>query len=159
MFVGQSVNCTAESIMVDWQSLVVFGSNLIFPYEQKVVFENLISGFISQNKFCSCFLFRMKLKFFVMTSFSFISSFQQAFQGFWMPLPEIFWGVRRIPRLELFQLDQTLRPYQLKIQIYLGQRREEKGVLGQSNSQNGHSHCLYFVLGNLVLWFWIVFQC
>ena len=45
-----------------------------------------------------------------------------------MPLLEIFWGVRGIPRLELSQLDQTLRPYK---SIWVnGERRKGYSVKG-----------------------------
>ena len=45
-----------------------------------------------------------------------------------MPLLEIFWGVRGIPRLELSQLDQTLHPYK---SIWVnGERRKGYSVKG-----------------------------
>ena len=47
-----------------------------------MVFENFISGFISQNKFCSCFSFWMKLQFFIMRGFLFILELSAACLGF-----------------------------------------------------------------------------
>ena len=79
-----------------------------------MVFENLILGFISQNKFCSCFSLWMKLQCFIMRGFLFILELSAGFLGFLDVFAGDFLGVRGIPRLELFQLDQALRPYQLK---------------------------------------------
>ena len=93
---------------------MVFGSNLIFPDEQKVDFENLILGFISWNKSRSCFSFWIKLQISKNSGFLLIVVLSAGLLGFL----EVFAGnlLESLgnTRLELFQLDRTLLPYLLK---------------------------------------------